>query len=300
MTYPFLQGIDYGPRSGTLGISFHMSEGYDGLPTFLARHLGEDLHEWARRVNGVSCHAAILSTGRIVQMVDWGHACGNLNPDDRAGEYGYYGGHHLRDVLGAGWTDPNMWTVSAELAGFRAKGPTTAQVTASIQWGREMIARFPTIRGATGHHDQSPKECPGLTTNMKAIFEGLGGHGLWPEQREDEVRFVKVIDGKLLPVVAGDRWSYTDGTGGASFGTSQQIPVVGSIDARAGQYLCEITTGRPYDDGNRRDTLVLVRSTHALVDAPAEPPPVVSCDDVVTAELDRAAVRASEAVRSRT
>lgn len=179
MTYRFVQGIDYGPRSGTLGLSFHMSEGYDGLPEYLARHRGEDLWEWADRVNGVSCNAAILSTGEVVQMLDWGHASGNLNPEDRAGEYGYYGHHHLVDVLGDGWTNPNEYTISAELAGFRDKGPTDAQVRSAIKWGLEMRAKYPTIRGATGHHDQSSKECPGLTANMKAIFAGVGGHGLF-------------------------------------------------------------------------------------------------------------------------
>lgn len=184
MTYRYVQGIDYGPRSGTRGLSFHMSEGGDGLVGFLSRHPGEDLHQWAARVNGVSCHAALLSTGELVQMLDWTHCSGNLNPDDRAGEYGYYGHQNLVDVLGDGWTNPNEWTLSMEIAGFRAQGPTAAQVNAAIRWGNEMIARFPQLRGATGHHDQSPKPCPGTTANMKAIFEGVGGHGLWTPKEE--------------------------------------------------------------------------------------------------------------------
>lgn len=191
----FVQGIDYGPRDGTLGISFHMSEGGDDLPHFLSRHSGEDLHQWAARVNGVSCHAAILSTGQVVQMLDWGHASGNLNPADRAGEYGYYGHHHLEAVLGpVHWKDPNTWTVSAEIAGHRADGPTDAQVKAAIVWGLDMRHRFPTIRGATGHHDQSPKGCPGVKPNMKAIFEGVGGHGLWTPVQEVEVPIVTTIE----------------------------------------------------------------------------------------------------------
>ena len=187
MSYPFVQGITYGPRDGTLGLSFHMSEGYDGLPQFLSQHPGENLWEWGRRVSGVSCHVAILSTGKVVQMLDWGHASGNLNPADRADEYGYYGGSHLRAVLGPHWTDPNAWTLSAEIAGFRRDGPTQAQVRATIAWGLEMRDMFPTIRGATGHHDQSPKACPGLTAAMKAIFFGVGGHGLF---KEDEMPLV--------------------------------------------------------------------------------------------------------------
>ena len=182
MTYRYLQGIDYGPRDGTLGLSFHMSEGYDGLPPYLARKAGETTLAWVNRVSGVSCHVAITSNGTVWQMLGWDRASGNLNPADRAAEYGYYGGSHLRAVLGTGWTNPNAWTLSCELAGFRSVGPTDAQVAAAIKWGREMKALFPTLRGATGHHDQSPKPCPGLTPNMKAIFTGLGGHGLWNKE----------------------------------------------------------------------------------------------------------------------
>lgn len=180
--YAYRQGIDYGPRKGTLGLSFHMSEGGDGLAEYLAQRSGETRMQWITRVNGVSCHAAILSTGQVIQMLDWRSSSGNLNPNDRAGEYGYYGHHHLVDVLGEGWTDPNAWTISAELAGRRLTGPTERQAAAAIAWGLDMKARFPTLRGAVGHHDQSPKGCPGTTPNMKTIFAGLGGHGLWTER----------------------------------------------------------------------------------------------------------------------
>jgi N-acetylmuramoyl-L-alanine amidase-like protein len=222
-TYAFRQGIDYGPRDGTLALEFHMSEGGDDLPDFLARHAGEDLHQWAERVRGVSCNAALLSTGKIVQMLSWSHCSGNLNPGDRADEYGYYGGHHLRDVLGSHWPDPNMWSISMEIAGRRADGPTDAQVVSAIRWGKEMVDLFPSIRGTYGHHDQSPKGCPGLTPNMKAIFAGLGGHGLWTPQEAD-VTPAPLVDqtfaGKTFKaqepamVTAGDghTWRDLDGT----------------------------------------------------------------------------------------
>lgn len=294
MTYRFVQGIDYGPRDGTLGISFHMSEGGDGLADgFLARKPGEDLHEWANRVNGVSCHAAILSTGEIVQMLDWRHASGNLNPDDRAGEYGYYGGHHLRDVLGPHWPDPNTWTVSAELAGFRAQGPTDKQVTAAIKWGHEMRAMFPTIRGATGHHDQSPKPCPGLSDNMKAIFAGVGGHGLWPTTPEEDMpRFVNangyaVQSNKRLNVVAGDKWQYLDGAVGGSFPGPGSLIVVGTLDSEPGRYVCLFDTETPYpNDAIDRDTLVLVSTARALEGYVA---PALNCDAAVNKALDHVA-----------
>lgn len=176
--YRFVQGIDYGPRDGTLALEFHMSEGGDELVSFLSRHPGETVAAWSSRIRGVSCHAAILSD-ETVQMVDFDHCNGNLNPADRAGEYGYFGHHHLVDVLGSHWPDPNMWSLSAEIAGRRADGPTDRQVELAIAWGNDMIRRYPTLRGTYGHHDQSPKGCPGTTPNMLAIFEGLGGHGLW-------------------------------------------------------------------------------------------------------------------------
>jgi len=188
----FVQGIDYGPRKGTLGLSFHMAEGGDGTLGFLARHPGESKAEWIDRTNGVSCHALLLTTGEIVQMLDWDHSSGNLKPSDRTGDNGYYAHRHLEDVLGSHWPDPNAWTISMEICGWRGggapvpkgviPGPNDAQKDAAVEWGRLMRRRFPTLRGATGHHDQSPKACPGLTPNMKLIFAGVGGHGLWRKE----------------------------------------------------------------------------------------------------------------------
>ncbi len=300
--YRYVQGIDYGPRSGTLGISLHMSEGYDGLPEYLARHSGEDLWEWADRVNGVSCNAAILSTGEIVKMLDDDHASGNLNPDDRAGEYGYYGGSHLRAVLGDGWTNPNEWTLSIELAGFRAAGPTAAQVRSAIKLGNEWKAAYPTIRGATGHHDQSPKPCPGLTANMKAIFDGLGGHGLWTNTGGTEVRFANsngygVTSGKRLALPAGQAWTYLDESTGGTFSAAATVECLGVADATTGQYVIEIGTGAPYSDKVSRRTLVKVTTTARPTDAPPPAPP--DCTNAVAAEHERVralAIKAAESI----
>lgn len=113
-----------------------------------------------------------------------------------------------------------------------------------------------------------------------------------------DMRFAKVIDGKALPVGDGDHWLYVDGTPGGTFHGPQQVPVLGTVDARAGQFLCRITTGRPYDDSGQRPTLVLVRgAASALVDVP--PGPIVDCDDAVAIELDSAATRAAAAVKAR-
>lgn len=181
MTYPFRQGIDYGPRKGTLGLSLHMSEGGDGLVDYLARRPGETIAQWKTRVRGVSANVCFLSDGTAWQMVDWSHASGSMNPADRnPATTGYYNGTIIRDVLGDHYVDPNAWSISAEIAGRRADGPTDAQVRAVIAWGRDMAAMFPTLRGAYGHADQTDtKGCPGTTPNMRAIFDGLGGHGLW-------------------------------------------------------------------------------------------------------------------------
>lgn len=182
MIYPVRPGIDYGRRRGTRGLEFHMTEGNGGYGdvAYLMRHAGETVAEWHARIRGVSAHVVIINDGTIYQMVDFDHVSGNLNPADRAAEYGYYGHSTLVDVLGdPEWKDPNQWSLSAELAGKRAAGPTDAQVKSALAWGHDMIDRYPTLRGAYGHHDQSPKPCPGLSANMKAIFAGLGGHGLW-------------------------------------------------------------------------------------------------------------------------
>lgn len=178
--YPFVQGIDYGPRKGTLGLAFHMAEGGDGTVQWLSQRSGETKTEWITRVRGVSANAVIQSTGRVVEMVRWPRASGSMNPKDRAGNTGYYNAQILRDVLGQHITDPNAYSISCEITGFRKDGPTNAQVNSAIAWGRDMAQRFPTLRGAYGHADQTDtKGCPGQTPNMRRIFDGLGGHGLW-------------------------------------------------------------------------------------------------------------------------
>lgn len=287
MTYRFVQGIDYGPRKGTLGLEFHMSEGGDELPGYLAQHFGETVTEWHTRIRGVSCHIALLTTGEPVQMVDFDNASGNVNPADRSTDKGYYGHSTLVDVLGDHWTDPNAWSISMEIAGHAATGPNAAQVKAAIAWANDMKARYPSLRGAWGHADQTDtKGCPGLTDNMKAIFAGLGGHGLW---EANDVRFVKAIDGKLLPVSADEPWLYADGSPGGTFSKATDVKVIGTLDAHSGQYLVRIGTGIPYTDGITRPTDVLIRSTRALIDAPVPAPDPAAIAAAVNAALDHVA-----------
>ena len=289
MTYRYVQGIDYGLRTGTRGLSFHMSEGGDGLVGYLARRSGETDAQWRQRVNGVSCHVAILSTGEVVQMLRWDRACGNLNPNDRAGEYGYYGHQHLVDVLGDGWTNPNEWTLSVELAGYRAKGPTDAQVKSAVAWGLEMKAMFPTLRGATGHHDQSPKECPGLTANMRAIFDGVGGHGLWGKELDVQAEITDLTP-KLVTTTTNATWYELDGK-------TVQSPGHAQLTDRFSPYGVGTKRAIYVTPGGGPRRLVLVTPTAV------KPVPALDCTDEVAdaraAEYERvraAAIKAVEAL----
>ncbi len=209
-----LAGIDYGPRRGTLGWNIHIAEGGDGTAQWLAQRSGELRSEWVRRVNGVSANFVIKSTGAYDQMVGWDRAAGNLNPSDRSTDKAFYGRRFLLEVLGDHWADPNAYTLSAELCGFRAQGPTAAQLATLEDLIAESRQRFPTIRGAFGHADQTDtKGCPGTSPAMLAFWQRVG-HGLFTEE-DDLVRFTKVnaIGGSVritentagIPIEGGDR-----------------------------------------------------------------------------------------------
>ncbi len=149
----------------------------------LAKRATETTAQWKLRVRGVSANAVILTDGTVWQMVDWSHASGSMNPADRnPSTTGYYNGTVIKEVLGANYVDPNAYSISVEICGYRAQGPTPAQVKTAIAWGLDMRSRYPSLRGAYGHHDQTDtKGCPGTTANMRAIFDGVGGHGLFTE-----------------------------------------------------------------------------------------------------------------------
>lgn len=313
MAYRFVQGIDYGPRDGTLGLSFHMAEGGDGTLGFLRQHPGETHAEWIQRVRGVSCNGLLLQTGEMVQMLPWDHASGNNNPNDRAGEYGYYGHQSLVDVLGDHWPDPNTWQISVEICGWRGggapvpvgetAGPNAAQVATAIKWGLEMRALFPSLRGANGHHDQSPKACPGLTPNMKAIFAGIGGHGLWtPEDPTvdrsftipagavdgtftvtgDGHGYLRLLTGQVLPIAAA--------TAMHGFGPVKLVGggITGPDDPRDTGYVVGIPTAN--------EAGFMLTADGAFV---ATAPPAVDCkpavDTAVAAERARATAIATAA-----
>ena len=243
-------GLDYGPRAQTLGISYHMTEGNGGIGDvlFLTRKGNETRSQWAERVNGVSAHVVLTEDGTLHQMLGFDRACGNLNPDDRSDEYGYYGHSKLVAVLGDWWTDPNAATVSMEIAGTRADGPNDAQVKSAITWGLDMRAKFPTIRGATGHHDQSPKGCPGTTPNLKAIFDGIGGHGRFTE---DDVVQAPITDeiAAIIDIAKGAQLFDLDG---------KAIPGVMTGAALANRQ-------SPYAVGARRATYATVNGARRVV-----------------------------------
>lgn len=210
-TYPFTQGIDYGTRTrGTLGLGFHMTEGNGTISDvqYLARRSGETVTQWHTRVRGVSAHVVITNDGIVHQMVDFSHAAGSFNPDDRnPATTGYYNGNVIRAVLGASYFDPNACTIVAEIAGKRADGPNAKQVAAAVAWALDMRRRFPTIRGAFGHADQTDtKGCPGLTANMKSIFSGVGGHGLF----SSEVPMLAVTSEIPIEVTVADGAAWFD------------------------------------------------------------------------------------------
>jgi hypothetical protein len=179
VTYPFRQArYVYGTRKGTLGLCLHMSEGGDELVDYLA---GDP-------ARGVSSNFALLTTGVTWRMTGYDIASGSLNPDDRSSDKGYYGHSTLVDVLGDHWTDPNTWCISIEIAGHAAVGPNDKQIAALGDWAADMRARFPTLRGAFGHADQTDtKGCPGTTAAMKTAFVAVGGHGPWEVDVSEQV-----------------------------------------------------------------------------------------------------------------
>lgn len=177
MTYRFVQGIDYGTRKGTEGFAIHMAEGGDGTVAYLARRAGESDAEWKVRVRGVSANFVVLSTGEVVQMVGWGKASGSMNPRDRGPMTGFYNTGVIQAVLGSHYTDPNAYSLSVEITGFRKDGPNAKQVAATIALVTDARGRYPKMVGAYGHHDQtSTKVCPGLAPGMRAIWNAVG-HG---------------------------------------------------------------------------------------------------------------------------
>lgn len=203
-TYPFVQSKwDYGKRKGpALGLMFHMAEG-GGTVHYLSKAGGVQ--------RGVSVHTVCDERGIVTQMLPWDHASGSLNPQDRSTDKAFFGHQHLVDVLGTWWQDPNSAVLSMEIEGFALKGPNPAQVLGAVAWGIDMIARFPSLRGALGHADQTDtKRCPGATPAMRQVFDGVGGHGLWhpqsaPQQPGGEMPTIVSRKAAMVDLEVGDQ-----------------------------------------------------------------------------------------------
>lgn len=183
-TYPYVAArYDFGPRKATLGLCFHGAEAEAGVVGYLSR-------DPARRV---SANFVCEASGRMVRMLPWDNTSGSMNPTDRSTNKAYYGHDHLVDVLGDYWTDPNIAVISVEIEMYARQGPNIAQVASLIAWSKDMKARYPSIRGAIGHADQTDtKGCPGTTSNMKLVFASIGGHGLW--QQEEPVPLIELAN----------------------------------------------------------------------------------------------------------
>jgi hypothetical protein len=203
MNYPVRRAPAHLDRWGNLkgrplALVLHMTEGNAGLGG-LAYLAGDP-------ERGVTVHFYAQDNGVIWRMLDLDRISGSLNPGDIAGtreDKGHYGRRHLRAVLGAHYQDPNSYSITMEIGGRAAKGPTPAQVKAITAWGLDMRRQFPTIRGALGHADcTDTKGCPGTSAAMRSIFAGIGGHGLFsaapaPATEDD------VLDFDLQPPAVG-------------------------------------------------------------------------------------------------
>jgi hypothetical protein len=78
--------------------------------------------------------------------------------------------------------------------------------------------------------------------------------------------------GKLLTVTASAPWFYLDGSSGGTFSKGAKISVYGLVDGTLNKYLAEISTSKPYADGQTRDTLIIVESPTPLENVPVIPP----------------------------
>ena len=252
-----------------LGIVIHMAEG-GGTDT------------WLTRIDGNSSHYVIKYDGDLVQLVPESMAAGSMNPrltrttDDPPFDFGgetiRYGRTALDAVLGQYTTYANRAVIAIEVEGFAAQGPNKAQTQILVSLVADIRKRRGPI-GLLGHRDQqSYKACPG----KRIPWSLLGGHG--PARQEtDDVKFIQASglaaapSDKLLRLPAGTPLYGFDGAQVTTTASARDWPYVGLVDAHGGQYVILAGTGRVYDDGVTRPTL-LVAKTGTLVDAPVPEP----------------------------
>jgi len=281
--YPYTQArYIYGKRKGSLALMLHMAEGFNTV-SYLA-------NDPAR---GVSANFVCELDGTMVRMMAFDAASGSLNPRDRSTDKAYYGHSHLVDVLGEWWTNPNNALIQVEMEGFAATGPNAKQIEAAVTLTADAIHRFPSIRGALGHADQTnTKACPGRTDAMKRLFTNIGGHGLWEEP-----------DLPGLVIVNVEPFSGTATIKGSGHGAIQVADkeVIFLPDGTTKPVVFKGRLAEPWPD--HPDTTVYGIGDELAVflagDVVVTATPPVNCDDKVAAELERAAVRAHDAVLAR-
>lgn len=184
--YPFVHAAfdHYGVRKApALAFVVHMAEG-GGTVGFLARD----------PMRGVSVHYVIEYSGRVVQMMKLDRISGSINPralrttNDTPfvgynGQVIRFGAAVRKMVLGKWDYDPNHAIITLEIEGYARRGPNVKQRIALVLLTRDVLTKFPTIRGLLGHRDfQNEKACPGRFipwANM-AMTTGGGHHGLLP------------------------------------------------------------------------------------------------------------------------
>jgi hypothetical protein len=278
MVYPFVEAAnDYGPREGpVLALVVHMAEGGNTV-AYLA----------GSPARGVSVHFVIEYSGRIVRMLHDDHASGSINPDELRTTNdldGLYGITAAVEVMGGWARDPNAACLSVEIEGLAAVGPNSDQAIALEALVRDLRATYPAI-GLLGHRDfQDYKACPG----HRIPWALIGGHG------EADMTPVAITDEQpaLIDVATGADWYDLDNFSRLGAG----------VDAPLAGYPSPYGVGT-IGAGGRRAIIVTLKGLRRVVlvtpTAVRFPPPVVSCDDVVQAELERAAERAAVAVRTR-
>ena len=284
--YPFVRARYYTPGGlvEARAILWHMAEGYSTV-SYLTHP----------RVN-VSADFVIERDGDIIQMVPDSAASHSahvsIDPDDVDASTcgGLYSEIVARRVLGAaGWADVNAYVKSVEVEGFRAEGPNVLQSDSIVELFHELRDRFPSIRGNLGHRDvQDYKSCPGCDFP----WDRIQGHGLiggstmgsaddMAIQLHSRVRSDYKVD-----IPEQTPWWIDASCSGAPTGKLRAATVDSfGIPRGESSRAIRVMTGRGYDDGVLRPTLVYVKRSD-IGDPYYQDPSTGQPPDIVIDELE--------------
>lgn len=268
---------DYGSRVGypTLGVIFHMAEG-----TNVASYLMNETRA------GVSVHYTIeqatsrFADGEICRILPESRISGSINPNlirrtnDKGG---FYGVSHNRHALGGYWTNPNVATITVEVAGRALEGPTPKQVESMVALFEDIERRYDRVIPLAHRDFADYKRCPGKTAGIREAFKAMGGHGKAYDTKKER-RFMSTrgyVPGRVCDVQDGAKmYNYP---GGKAFGVMSGPNLLG-------RYLLGYSPGgRDYAlvetdiDGQTQRT-AWVKTAHVANVRPAEPP--TDCGDV--------------------